>query len=683
MDFFDRQDQARKSTTKLVVLFILATIATVVAINAVVIGARFFFFQDQEPGTAYSGGGFDLLDPVLISVTSLITVAVIGGASLFKTAQIHGDGGKVARMLGGRLLDPKAADADENKLLNIVEEISIASGVPVPDVYVMDGEQGINAFAAGSSIGEAAIGVTRGCMEKLNRDELQGVIAHEFSHILNGDMKLNLRLMGIIFGILVIGLIGYGVFRVAPYMMSSRSRSRDDKGAGAAMGLAALAVGAAIWLIGSIGVFFGRWIQASVSRQREYLADASAVQFTRNPAGIRDALRKIGGGVYKARVENRHAGEISHMWFGAAFGGIFSTHPPLPQRITAIDKNWDGSMLKAEHVDPRTDVERRAEQRRGRARPKSHHQDLLDSLGLGRGGAGGAAVLGTILAGSGNTAHRQAPSARAQPRMTAGNVTRDVGTLDAEHVDYAGKLVRAIPAVLREAARDPAEARGLVASLFLSRHPGTRVMQDEILAQKDSAAAAAAERFVSMIHELGPVARLPLLDLSIPALRQLGPQMTATFLSVISDLINADERVEPFEYALHKLIHRHLLRRGDRRVKYASLDAVSEPLSVMLSAMAGAGHQDPREAEAAFRRGVNSIKQGQLTYDGRFGLESLDTALETLRGATPQVKRRVIDAAAATVAADGAVTIDEAELLRSFAAVLDCPMPPLIDTVMN
>lgn len=267
--------------------------------------------------------------------------------------------------------------------------------------------------------------------------------------------------------------------------------------------------------------------------------------------------------------------------------------------------------------------------------------------------------------------------------MTAGNATHDVGTLDPEHVEYAGKLVAAIPKELREAARDPAAARGLVASLFLSPHPGTRVMQDEVLAQKDPAGAAAADQLVETVHRLGPAARLPLLDLSIPALRQLGPQMTATFLSVISDLINADERVEPFEYALHKLIHRHLLRRGDTPVRYASLDAVSGPLGVMLSAMAGAGHDDRREAEAAFRRGANSVKQGQLIYDDRFGLESLDNALESLRGATPQVKRRVIDAATATVAADGTVTIDEAELLRSFAAVLDCPMPPLISAVMK
>ncbi len=341
MDFFEAQEQARKGTTRLIVLFTVAVIGIVLALNVVALFATSAAATQQndaaEPVT---------FNPVVHLVVTGGALIVILGSSLVKSAQLNGDGGKVARMLGGRIVTGETADADERKLLNIVEEMSLASGMPVPDVYVLD-DAGINAFAAGTDIDSAAVGVTRGCIETLSRDELQGVIAHEFSHILNGDMKLNIRLIGVVFGILVIGLIGYTAFRYAPYLMHSNRRSSNDKGGGPAIGLGILIVGGLIWLVGSIGVFCGRLIQAGVSRKREYLADASAVQFTRNPHGIRDALRKIGGNAAGATVSNRHAGECAHMFFASAFNAMFATHPPLPERIQAIDPQWDGSMLAA------------------------------------------------------------------------------------------------------------------------------------------------------------------------------------------------------------------------------------------------------------------------------------------------------------------------------------------------
>ena len=467
MDFFERQDQARQGTRKLVVLFVLAVLATVIALNAIVAGA--LFLQSQQRGEGQQSARFeprDLWRPAVYGVVTFTTLVVIGGASAYKTAQISGDGGKVATLMGGRKLDPQSTDDDERKLLNVVEEMSIASGVPVPDVYLLDHENGINAFAAGSSVGEAALGVTRGTVTKLDRDELQGVIAHEFSHILNGDMKLNLRLVGIIFGILVIGLVGYGIFRVAPYLSSGRSNNRrDDKGAGAGIAIALFVVGAAVWLVGSIGVFFGRWIQASVSRQREYLADASAVQFTRNPLGIRDALRKIGGTSAKATVQNRHAGEISHMWFGEAFDGLFATHPPLDKRIRAVDPNWDGTMLKAEHVQPADAARRSAERRASRPGAAVRQNDFLDIFG-----AGAAAGL------AGAAGESRATPPRAPVRLKANHLADRVGKLDQAHLEFATLLVRAIPPELREAARDPAGARGLIAAMLLSQDRAARTL---------------------------------------------------------------------------------------------------------------------------------------------------------------------------------------------------------------
>ncbi|MEL7238099.1 MAG: M48 family metallopeptidase, partial [Planctomycetota bacterium] len=397
MDFFEAQDQARRSTKKLILLFIVACICVVIGVNAVALGVIAVInhnrgdIQALRDITSNTPGQSIRVDHDhtlwrwdILGIVSLGTLVVIGGGSLYKTAQLHGDGGKVARLLGGRILDSQSKDEHEQKLLNIVEEMSIASGVPVPDVYVMDDQMGINAFAAGNDIDTAVVGVTRGCMEKLTRDELQGVIAHEFSHILNGDMKLNLRLIGVIFGLLVIGLIGYSLFRFAPYM---NTRSRDNKGGGAAFMLLLIAAGIAIWIIGSIGVFFGRLIQASVSRQREFLADASAVQFTRNPNGIRDALRRIGGHSFGSDVKALHAGEVSHMFFADGFTSLFATHPPLPKRIEALDPRWDGTFLK-ENAKPT-----RKDQRPDRQQSRSRRQEGVASI----------PVLGDIFGGGQHT----------------------------------------------------------------------------------------------------------------------------------------------------------------------------------------------------------------------------------------------------------------------------------------
>ena len=664
MDFFDRQDQARQGTKKLVVLFVLAVLATVLALNAIAAGV--LYFQGQTGGERQRERQVrpaDLWQPGVYAAVTLGTLVVIGGASLYKTAQIGGRGGKLAELMGGRRLDPNTDDDDERKLLNVVEEMSIASGVPVPEVYLLDREEGINAFAAGSTVNEAALGVTRGCIQKLDRDELQGVIAHEFSHILNGDMRLNLRIAGVLFGILVIGLLGYGIFRVAPYLNMGRSNSRrDEKGnGGAGVVIALFVVGGLVWLVGSIGVFFGRWIQASVSRQREFLADASAVQFTRNPLGIRDALRKIGGASAHATVANRHAGEISHMWFGEAFGGLFATHPPLPKRIEAIDPQWDGTMLKAEHVQPVEAAKRSAERRAARtASTPRGGNDFLDLLG------GGAAAG---FAGA------------SRPQLRADAVSNRVGRVDPAHLEFATALVKGIPPEVRDATRDPAGARGVIAAMLLGDERATRTLQDEALAQKDPAAGDAAEAIGSAVRQLGPAARLPLVDLCLPALRRLDGPTRTRFLQVLDLLIVADRSVEPFEYALYKLVEQAVSprRNFNGRAKYAAVGAVADAAGVLLSALAAAGADNPIEVKQAYRKGMARLEQGQVAYATSFSPPDLNAALDELSQATPAVKRQLIDAAGTTVAADGVVRVEEAELLRAFAAVLDCPLPPFID----
>jgi Zn-dependent protease with chaperone function len=361
VDFFDAQDHARRLSHRLVLLFGLA-VASMVAIVYVVAALVLGFvpleaFLGAEVGGAAPGvAGGRVLDPGLLAVVALGMGAVIGGGTAFRTAQLRKGGSAVAELLGGRRVDPSTSDPRERVLVNVVEEMSIASGVPVPAVYVMDREPGINAFAAGHTVDDAAVAVTRGTLETLPRDELQGVVAHEFSHILNGDMRLNVRLMGLLFGILLLAVVGRGLLRGAMWGGGGRSRS---SGSGRGSGAQVAALGAVLVLLGYLGVFFGRLIQAAVSRQREFLADAAAVEFTRNADGIAGALKRIGAaagaggrrspgaGGDGSRLQDHHAQEASHLFFadgvGKSLSRLTATHPPLAERIRRIDPRWDGS----------------------------------------------------------------------------------------------------------------------------------------------------------------------------------------------------------------------------------------------------------------------------------------------------------------------------------------------------
>ncbi|HSJ06056.1 MAG TPA: M48 family metallopeptidase, partial [Longimicrobiales bacterium] len=316
MDFFQAQDTARSRTRTLVVLFVAAVVAIIAAVYTVV-------HMVLGPGP---GAGIDL--PLLLLVATLTTGLVAAGSTA-RTLQLRQGGGRVAELLGGRRVRPDSTDEAERRLINVVEEMSIAAGTPVPAIYVLDHEAGINAFAAGYTVDDAAVAVTRGTLETLNREELQGVIAHEFSHILNGDMRLNIRLMGLLFGILLLAIVGRGLIH------SGARGGRGRRGGGGGGQVAVL--GLALILVGYIGVFFGRLIQAAVSRQREYLADAAAVQYTRNPEGLAGALSKIGNASAGSRLYDHHAQEAGHLLFangvGSGFISLMATHPPLDERI--------------------------------------------------------------------------------------------------------------------------------------------------------------------------------------------------------------------------------------------------------------------------------------------------------------------------------------------------------------
>jgi Zn-dependent protease with chaperone function len=635
MDFFESQATARSKSRRLIVYFVIAVILIVLTLYAVALVAMRF------TSTAHLFAPVGYWQPQVFAVVVVVTLFVIGGGSLFKILVLRHGGSAVAEMLGGRPASPDTRDLKERRFLNVVEEMAIASGTPVPAVYVLDEEPGINAFAAGYSVNDAAVAVTRGALEHLTRDELQGVVAHEFSHILNGDMRLNIRLIGVLHGILLLAIIGRMMFHVSARGQAFAGRRREGSSP-----VHLLIIGLALLIVGSIGVFFGKLIKSAVSRQREYLADAAAVQFTRNPGGIAEALKKIGGMSQGSRIDNPHADEVSHLFFSNALrnriGGVFSTHPPLEDRIRRLDPSFDG-------VFPPLPS------------PGDAPAERREAPGV-----------------AGLAPHRAA--------VEPDQLVRSVGSPTPSTLAYAAALLRGIPGELRRAGRDPFEAEALVFALLLDPDPDVRERQLRVVFDQGGIAVRKrAESLFLLLDHAEAGIRLPLVDLALPGLRGLSSRQYQAFRGTVRELVEADRRVTLFEFALLKVLERHLdvyvENRPIPRERYGSLQSVAESAALVLSAMAHAGAEDPEEARSAFRAGVGRLaaeKELSLLDPDRCGIDRLDAALSQLAEATPPVKKRILEACAACAAYDGSLTSEEAELLRAVAEVIDCPMPPVL-----
>ena len=644
MDFFEHQEQARKSSGRLVLLFFLAVAAIVAAVYAAVMA-----FAVVQLQTSF-------WDPRVFRWTALGVLGVVASGSLFKMAQLKGGGGVVAKRLGGRRVDPGTADPLERRLLNVVQEMAIASGRSVPDVYVLDIEPAINAFAAGNGEGDAVVAVTRGAMEKLSRDELQGVVGHEFSHLLNGDVQLNMRLMGVIHGILLIGLIG----RILMRTDGGRRRGKDKGGWQIAL------FGLALFVIGYVGTFFGNWIKAAVSRQREFLADASAVQFTRNPDGIAHALAKIGGLADGSRMMSARATEASHMFFGDGsrhvlnFSGL-ATHPPLADRIRRIQPSFSGSFAPVA-------------------------ADFI-ALPEADGVQGAVAMAGAAAVGSGGTVFRMgaAPSApaRSAPAVRATALDR-IGRPGPEHLERARALWAAAPESLREATRTPDGAVALAYALLLAPASAERDRQRALVRAADPAAADLTEALAVDAEALDAAARLPLLEVASASLAALPPERFRPFADTVRGLVEGDRMVDLSEWVLSRLLLRQLRERMEPgpapRARYRSIAAFGDEATVLLSGLAYAGHEDDDGAERAFAAAAAEAGLTSARPCARAGCapRALEGALETFALLVPDEKRRLVSACAASVAADGRVTEREAELFRVVADWLGAPVPPLL-----
>jgi len=638
LDFFQHQDQARKASRLLLLYFALAVIAIVLSVHFAV---SFLLMWVSSTGPE----PFDWWQLDRFVVLAGGALLVIAAGSLYKIWRLSDGGHTVARLLGGRPIDPNTTDPAERRLLNVVEEMAIAAGLPVPTVYLLDHEEGINAFAAGFTPQDAILGVTRGTMGILNREELQGVIAHEFSHIFNGDMSMNLRLMGVLHGILVIALIGYFILR-----STVRAASSNRKGGGALAVLPLL--GVALVVIGYVGVFFGRVIKSAVSRQREFLADASAVQFTRNPHGVAGALKKIGGLDEGSLVMSPHAEQASHFFFsdgklgkvrmalaGTSHFDFLTTHPPLADRIRRIDKSWNGVYPKVEPV-AFSDLE-----------PKAAAGDK-----------------------------------RAMEFFTAlpAQLTALIGTLNQAHLDYAQKLLSGIPERVRSAVHDPSAARGVVLALLTSREPEVRQKQFQELAASDEHLLHETQELAPLLESSPREIRLPLLDLALPALRRLSPAQYQAFMKHVESFVRADRQIDLFEYTLTHVLKRHLeptfTRTRPATVEFYALATLGKECAVLLSAVAHAGHKEPEGARRAFAQGakeLNGLSLSLLPLE-QAGLVGVRDSLARLEKLSPKLKKDLMRAFIAASAFDSTITVGEGEVLRAIADSLGLPMPPFL-----
>ncbi len=655
MNFFSAQDQARKRTTLLVVLF-TAAVAILIALTCLLFNIFWFGMDGGATTMVDAENRHNAIPNALIAgmnwkangLIALGVITAVGLASLFKLLALNAGGRAIADSLGARRVSRDSNDADERKLLNVVEEMAIASGTPVPPVYVMDSELAINAFAAGYTPADAIVCVTRGTMTLLDREQLQGVIAHEFSHILNGDMRLNIRLIAILAGILFIGETGRFILRS---FSNRRSRSSRSDGAG---GVALLGLG--LLIIGYAGIFFGNLIKAAVSRQREFLADASAVQFTRNPEGISGALKLIGGYSLGAHVNAANAGEISHFFFSDAlrnrFNGLFATHPNIGDRIKAIEPRWDGRFL----TPPKDTV----------------------------------AAMAKAATGTGNapdTLPRAAALAAAATAMPAGNTLDEAidqtGQPETSHVDLAQQLIASIPDTVKQAAHNAWSARAVIYGLLLDERDAIRTSQLASLQQHEPELADTALSLHTLTQELDVRCRLPLIEMTMPALKEMSASQFDTFRAQLITLAKADQVISTFEWALARLLMHDLgpafNHARPKAPRYKSLKTLHEECQIVLSFLAcrDADANSP-EAESAYAAGARSLGIVRpFMPEAADNLKQLGRAIDTLALCYPLVKPGLLKAFAATLTADGTLCAEEAECLRALAAILDCPIPPI------
>ncbi|HCG8766380.1 M48 family metallopeptidase [Vibrio parahaemolyticus] len=613
MDFFHHQDTARQRTGLLVMLFTLAVLAITGLVSVISIGIYFYF--TGEPFTTQS-----IISYCLLSFVGVLLVVSI--SSFIRLSELNANGGRgVAESIGGKLISTDTSNAKHRQLLNVVEEMSIASGIPVPPVYVMAEEHGINAFAAGMSIDDAVIGVTQGALDAFSRDELQGVIAHEFSHILNGDMRLNTRLIGALFGITCIAHFGHLILDNSNSTRHvSRSSSDSNKGFAVIILIAIVCL-----VLGWLGTLFGNMIKAAISRQREFLADASAVQFTRNDQGIAGALKKIGSNVQGSTLNTKASDEMSHMMFGqsklSGFSGLFATHPPLDERIRRIEPNWDG--IYAQH---------------------SHAQNTAFD---------NEQVSGFAVGGGSPASQSASPS---------------------EQLSETGQqLISQLPPELVDIAREPYSARFIAFALIFD---GSDIQREMIKSYVPLASQSTLLPWLD--YDLPLHLRFPLLELALPALKSLSEAQKISLCKVLRELSETDNQYSLAEWCVINLLEKQLLASFGFIKQHKTLKQLEESVFWLLRELAWVCHSQADKAQRAYHCALAHLGFPEVKLEPANSNWHLSrAALELLLQLKPKDRRMFVKACRLAIESDGEITVAEGELYRVIACFLEVPEPPL------
>ncbi|ENQ8056262.1 M48 family metallopeptidase [Vibrio parahaemolyticus] len=613
MDFFHHQDTARQRTGLLVMLFTLAVLAITGLVSVISIGIYFYF--TGEPFTTQS-----IISYCLLSFVGVLTVVSI--SSFIRLSELNANGGRgVAESIGGKLISTDTSNAKHRQLLNVVEEMSIASGIPVPPVYVMAEEHGINAFAAGMSIDDAVIGVTQGALDAFSRDELQGVIAHEFSHILNGDMRLNTRLIGALFGITCIAHFGHLILDNSNSTRHvSRSSSDSNKGFAVIILIAIVCL-----VLGWLGTLFGNMIKAAISRQREFLADASAVQFTRNDQGIAGALKKIGSNVQGSTLNTKASDEMSHMMFGqsklSGFSGLFATHPPLDERIRRIEPNWDGSYAQHSHAQ----------------------NTAFDN----------EQVSGFAVGGGSPASQSASPS---------------------EQLSETGQqLISQLPPELVDIAREPYSARFIAFALIFD---GSDIQREMIKSYVPLTSQSTLLPWLD--YDLPLHLRFPLLELALPALKSLSEAQKISLCKVLRELSETDNQYSLAEWCVINLLEKQLLASFGFIKQHKTLKQLEESVFWLLRELAWVSHSQADKAQRAYHCALAHLGFPEVKLEPANSNWHLSrAALELLLQLKPKDRRIFVKACRLAIESDGEITVAEGELYRVIACFLEVPEPPL------
>lgn len=672
MQFFEQQALARRRTTLLVMLF-AASIALTVFVMDVLVGMAYGLMQwitlpldtpitrgldtRQAPGTAMwrmlERTWEHLVPAWLVWTTSAAVLATILWTTVRRMRQIAQGGPAIARMLEARPIVRVRAQPLERRLLNVIEEMAIAAGLPVPRAYVLDRAAGINALTAGFTSRDAVIIVTRGALASLERDELQGVVAHEMSHVLNGDVRLNTWMIGLLAGLVSVGALG-------GFLLSGNDPESDaPKDARMLMARAALGMpfailgGIALFLLGIVlailggaGLLFARLIKATVSREREFLADASAVQFTRNPEGLAGALARIEGHRFGSRLHHRQAEALSHMFFASLvriqLHRLFATHPPIEERISRIAPALHAERYLESHPQ-RSEEERIAEALLDVQARVPHEGTLALDGALG-----------------------------------ADAVVDSVGNPLPEHARYAAALLDSLPSALRDTLATPDGAKAVLLALALAPDGEARRTQIAGMEKDDAMLARIADQTARQLPHLDSAYRLPLVELAIPVLASLEVGERRAFLGQLRCVIDADGRVTPREFVLYVLLRQALVApvRGNR-TRYRSVAEVAGEAKLVFALLASASESQPAERTFARALAMAGLAAAPMPAARSISLDGVIAALDRLDAIAPLAKPAFLKACVAAVQGRDGIRPQEAELLRAVAVAVDCPLPPL------